>query len=361
MSNPALHLLTFALYSILAILFWRAQSAGNAEQQNRGALGFAVIVPLALHGWLLYDTLFIWGSLNLGLVYALSLILWLTVLVYWLARYFYPLSSLQTLVLPLAAVSTALPAIFPEAHILSQPASGLFDTHVLGAMLAYSLFTIAALHAGLISLVEKRLHHAKLPKVLRSLPPLLTMESLLFRVIGVGFVLLSITIASGMLFSEKIFGHPWQFSHKVLFGILSWGVFATCFDGTSSLRLARAYGGALDLERLRIPCIGLFGHPVRTRSPPAPLIRSPSNNPCHNSTIYRRIRALLALAEINLLGNHYGSYSSFSRRFEESSLFTTWWWRIPATVVTVVSSSASASTTRWQSKVLKVCASSWIA
>lgn len=231
MSNQVLPLLTFALYSVLAILFWRAQAAGNAEHQNRGALGFAVIVPLVLHGWSLYDTLFIWGALNLGLVYAVSLILWLTVLVYWLARFFYPLSSLQALVLPLAAVGAALPAIFPNPHIVAQPASGLFDTHVLMAMLAYSLFTIAALHAALMSLVEKRLHHARLPKVLQNLPPLLTMETLLFRVIGVGFILLTITVASGMLFSEKIFGHPWQFSHKVLFSLLSWGVFAVLLFG----------------------------------------------------------------------------------------------------------------------------------
>ncbi len=231
MSNQALQLLTFAFYTVLAILFWRAQAAGDAERQNRGLLGFLVVVPLALHGWLLYDTLFIWGALNLGLVYALSLILWLTVLVYWLARFFYPLSSLQTLVLPLAAVATALPAIFPEAHILSQPPSGLFDTHVLMAMLAYSLFTIAALHAALISLVEKRLHHARLPRVLQNLPPLLTMETLLFRVIGAGFVLLTITVVSGMLFSEQIFGHPWQFTHKALFGMLSWGVFAVLLLG----------------------------------------------------------------------------------------------------------------------------------
>jgi ABC-type uncharacterized transport system permease subunit len=82
-----------------------------------------------------------------------------------------------------------------------------------------------------MSLVEKRLHHAKMPKVLRNLPPLLTMETLLFRVIGVGFVLLTITVASGMLFSEKIFGHPLQFSHKVVFGLLSWGVFAILLLG----------------------------------------------------------------------------------------------------------------------------------
>ncbi|GAB1231900.1 cytochrome c biogenesis protein CcsA [Ferrigenium sp. UT4] len=231
MSNPVLYLLTFALYAVLAILFWRAQSAGSAEQQNRGALGFAVIVPLLLHGWLLYDTLFIWGTLNLGLAYALSLILWLTVLVYWLARRFYPIASLLTLMLPLAAIAAALPALFPSPRMLVQSPSGLFDTHVLMALLAYSLFTIAALHAGLIALVEKRLHHARMPEVLKSLPPLMTMETLLFRVIGTGFLILTVTVVSGFFFSDQIFGHPLQFTHKVLFGMLSWVVFGVLLLG----------------------------------------------------------------------------------------------------------------------------------
>jgi ABC-type uncharacterized transport system permease subunit len=34
-----------------------------------------------------------------------------------------------------------------------------------------------------------------------------------------------------MLFSEKIFGHPLQFSHMVLFGMLSWVVFAVLLLG----------------------------------------------------------------------------------------------------------------------------------
>ena len=83
----------------------------------------------------------------------------------------------------------------------------------------------------MISLVEKRLHHASLPRVLRSLPPLLTMESLLFRMIGLGFVLLTLTLVSGVLFSEEIFGKVWQLNHKVLFGLISWGVFAALLCG----------------------------------------------------------------------------------------------------------------------------------
>ncbi|MDP2852092.1 MAG: cytochrome c biogenesis protein CcsA, partial [Gallionella sp.] len=76
-----------------------------------------------------------------------------------------------------------------------------------------------------------RLHHATLPRVLQSLPPLLTMETLLFRMIGIGFALLTLTLASGVVFSEEIFGKAWQFNHKVLFGFVSWGVFAVLLWG----------------------------------------------------------------------------------------------------------------------------------
>ena len=103
MSNLPLYVITFLAYSVLAVYFWRAQSAGSIDVLNRGMIGHAVLLPLALHAYLLYSNLFSGGDLNLGLINALSLILWLTMLVYWVARFFYPIASLQTLVLPLAA------------------------------------------------------------------------------------------------------------------------------------------------------------------------------------------------------------------------------------------------------------------
>ncbi len=231
MPNLPLYLLTFVAYGVLAVFYWRAQLQGKDEAVVPRVLGYAILLPLVLHGYLLFITLWSGGSLNMGLVASISMILWLTMLVYWLAHFFYPLSSLKTLVLPLAAVASVLPALFPKAHPVLQATTWAFDAHVLVAMLAYSLFTIAALHAGLMSLVEKSLHRATLPRVLRNLPPLLTMETLLFRMIGAGFVLLTLTLASGMLFSEQIFGRPWQFNHKVLFGFIAWFVFATLLVG----------------------------------------------------------------------------------------------------------------------------------
>ena len=226
-----LYLMTFVAYAALAVYFLRAQLAGNAEKLNWGLLGNVVLLPLMLHGFLLYDRLWFAGTLNLGLAHVISLILWLTILVYWLGHFFFPLASLKTLVLPLAAVAAMLPLIFPGSRVVPQPYSWAFDAHVLAALLAYSLFIIAALHAGLMLLVEKSLHRARLPGWLKNLPPLLTMETLLFRIIGVGFVLLTLTLISGSIFSEQIFGKPWQFNHKVLFGIVSWAVYGMLLAG----------------------------------------------------------------------------------------------------------------------------------
>ncbi len=231
MSNLALSLLAFLAYGALAVFFWRAQFTGNGESLSRGVIGQAVLLPLVLQAYLLNEQLFFGGAINLGLINVISLILWLTMLVYWVARFFYPIASLQTLVLPLAAIGVLLPAIFPKEHPISGEISIALEAHIMAAMLVYSLLTIAALHASLMSLVEKRLHHATLPRILQALPPLLTMETLLFRIIGAGFIVLTLTLISGIVFSEQVFGKPLEFNHKMVFGFISWGVFAALLAG----------------------------------------------------------------------------------------------------------------------------------
>ena len=231
MSNLLLSLIVSAAYGVLAAYFWRAQGRGEEDALSRGATGHLVVIPLVLHGYLLIQSVFADGGFNMGMTNALSLIIWLTLVVYSMARFFYPIGGLQALVLPLAAVAVLLPELFPSVHQLENTGLFAFKAHIAAAMLAYSLFTIAMLHAVLISQVEKRLHHATLPRVLQSLPPLLTMETLLFRMIAIGFVLLTLTLASGVVFSEQIFGRLWRFNHEMLFGVISWGVFAVLLWG----------------------------------------------------------------------------------------------------------------------------------
>jgi ABC-type uncharacterized transport system permease subunit len=231
------------LYGALAMYFWRThwapagrQYAGaSPERENAGmpaaAEHFAVLVPLAMHAVLLGRSLFAGEGLHLGVANAISAILWLTVLIYWLGNFYYRLDGLQALVLPLAAAAALLPALMPPTPALPNTDLAAFKFHLLIAMLAYSLFTIASLHVALMALLERRLHDGSLSRVLQKLPPLLTMEALLFRIIWAGFVLLTLTLASGVVFSEELFGKPAQFNHKTVFGVMSWLIFASLLAG----------------------------------------------------------------------------------------------------------------------------------
>ncbi|RTL43258.1 MAG: cytochrome C biogenesis protein, partial [Rhodocyclaceae bacterium] len=119
----------------------------------------------------------------------------------------------------------------PAPHLLENTGSPLFRAHFVVAMLAYSLFTLAALHAMLMAIAERRLHGARLTRAFASLPPLLTMETLLFRLISIAFVLLTLTLGSGILFSEALFGKAFRFDHKTVFAIISWGIFGSLLVG----------------------------------------------------------------------------------------------------------------------------------
>ena len=204
----------------------RAHAAGAGSAEH-----YAVLLPLAMHGFLLGRSVFAPDGLHLGLANAISAILWLTVLIYWIGNFFYRLDGLQALVLPLAAVATLLPIVMPVPGVLPNTQFAAFKMHLLISLLAYSLFTIASLHVALMALVEKRLHDASVPQVLQQLPPLLTMEALLFRIIWAGFVLLTLTLATGVLFSEVLFGKAAPFTHKTVFGIVSWLIFAALLVG----------------------------------------------------------------------------------------------------------------------------------
>ena len=236
MSGILAYLAACLLYGLIGWHFWRTRWNAPARSADNAIIAagwerYAILVPLALHGYTLYQSVFSGVGLNFGVGSAVSSIVWLTAMIYWLSGFFYRLEGLQTLVAPVAAVAVLLPLAFPSLRPLANTDLPAFTAHISIAMLAYSLLTIAALHALLMAVVERRLHHPAMPTVLTNLPPLLAMEKLLFRIIWVGFVLLTLTLISGIVFSEEVFGQPLKFTHKTLFGIVSWGVFAALLAG----------------------------------------------------------------------------------------------------------------------------------
>ena len=236
MPDIVIHVVASALYAALALHFWntrwRAQTraSGGIQAWERAA----ILLPLALHGAILYSETFAGNELRFGFAYALSAMLWLAVLFYWLESFFYDLDAMQPPALALAALSVPLTALFPgRVAGAVYAASFEFRLHLVLAMLAYSLFTIAILHALLMAALERRLHRKDggAGVTMGALPPLLTLERLLFRLIGAAFLLLTLTLATGIAFSETLFGRAMRFDHKTVFAVLSWLTFGSLLAG----------------------------------------------------------------------------------------------------------------------------------
>lgn len=229
------HIAAALLYAGLGYHFWHTR--WNDAGKPLDSLPMqpwercAIAVALLLQGTGLYDELFSSGSLRFSFSLAASLMLWLAVLIYWLESFMARMEGMQPMVLPLAAACAAAPVAFPQVHLVANAGATGFKLHFLAAMLAYSLLTLSALHAIFMGFTENALHKRTLTRSLASLPPLLTMEALLFKMLGLGFVLLTLAVGSGVFFSERLFGKPFAFDHKTLFAFASWGIFATLLIG----------------------------------------------------------------------------------------------------------------------------------
>lgn len=234
MSLILLHLLPATFYVALAAFSLHRPAISSPNRRQLSAL--LLLCALSSHAFVLGQTMLDSGSIHFGLSIALSLTLWLAMVVYSLESVVRPIKPLLAVASLVAAAFSLLPALSPGRPHVLEAGNWAFRMHIVVAMLAYSLFTLAVFHSLLIAAAERHLHGAGAAGKEASLPPLLTLERLLFRLIGIAFAFLTLTVASGVLFSEQIFGKPFSFTHKAVFGIAAWLLFAT-------LLLGRRYRG----------------------------------------------------------------------------------------------------------------------
>jgi ABC-type uncharacterized transport system permease subunit len=112
----------------------------------------------------------------------------------------------------------------------SVPNTVLANAHIGVALLASGIFVAAFLLALTLWLQARRLRSANLGLMSR-LPAVLVLERMLFRVLTLGFGLLTLLILSGMFFGEQVWGRSLIFNHKVVLTLWAWLVFAVLLAG----------------------------------------------------------------------------------------------------------------------------------
>lgn len=231
MNSPFINLLAMALYLSVAYLLWRDLRRG-ARTAGAARLGIFTLAAGAvlLHGAILYSGFLRENALDLGLTNAISLVAWTMALTFLVTALSRPIESLGVLIMPVAAVTLLGEWLWPLGHQLIQNSTPLSSAHIVISLLAYSLLSVAVVQSLMLAWQERQLRSHQPSRFLQSLPPLETMESLMFGMIGLGFLLLTLTLVSGIFFSEE-FGQALRFNHHIVLSMISWVVFAVLLIG----------------------------------------------------------------------------------------------------------------------------------
>ncbi|MBV1877221.1 MAG: cytochrome c biogenesis protein CcsA [Pseudomonadales bacterium] len=245
-----------SIYGVLACTFYLASALTQyiglkhkvASQQKIVKLTAALAI--ILHGAFSYQEIYTAAGINIGFFPMISLTSLAITSVVMLSSLRRPVENLLIVLLPFATFTVFL-SLWQDGSYKprSDIGSGIFF-HIALSVIAYGLLTTAALQAALLSIGDYELKHRKLA-VLRSMPPLQTMESLLFELITAGLCFLSLSIISGFIFLNNM-ALPGLIHHTsitlaawMVFSILIWGRLKLGWRGSLASRWTLAGFGLL--------------------------------------------------------------------------------------------------------------------
>lgn len=189
------------------------------------ALGLGALLA---HGLALYGHMGLPETLNLGLLEAASLANWLICAFILMASLRHSTLNLTVLLFPLAAITLLFSQFTSSGAFAIEGRNGLFF-HIIVSLSAYSLFALASVQALLLAAQNHQLKQRHISGLIAVLPPLQTMERLLFELLFAGQLLLSLGILSGFIFLDNMFATGML--HKTLLSLAAWVTFGLLLLG----------------------------------------------------------------------------------------------------------------------------------
>ena len=225
MDNTIFTPITILLYFAISGYQFLLLKKQDDDQAKRLAL--FTIVPLACHGWLLYQSIDTEFGQNLSIFNVFSMTFWLVSMLIIFSSVKRKLGILVMTVLPITGLSLLASQSIGHQYLIDASAPG-YLAHTLISLAAISVISLAAIQSLFVSVLDSRLKHHPAPTV-RGIPALQDMEKFLYILIWTGFILLSFSILTAILFMPRT-GAPIPL-HKPILSISSWLVFATFLVG----------------------------------------------------------------------------------------------------------------------------------
>lgn len=242
-ASELLNLMTALITALLAAVSYLAATAllassalkkarasgSNANANNRNHWRMPAAVAVLFGGVLCWQLMIKTNGMQLSVGNSATLVCWTMTLLLVVLSLRSHIENIGLVLFPMAAVVGLVTAIRPQTGIAIAHSSVGLQLHIVSSLLAYSLLSIAALQALFLALQEKRLRTHNTDGWLAAMPPMQSMEQWLFQLIAAGFLLLSLSLASGLIFLDNVFAQ--HLLHKLVFSVAAWLVFAVLLWG----------------------------------------------------------------------------------------------------------------------------------
>jgi ABC-type uncharacterized transport system permease subunit len=228
------HIAAAILYTALSLYFIHRFIKQQAPSSSSALC--LICIAILLKGIGLYQGMVLADGINLAIHNMLSLVTFSVNTLVLISSLRKPLHSLFILLLPISTVTAVIAILLEHPYLTSHINHKAYvslsigiSLHILLSVIAYSLLFAAVLQALLLSWQNYRLKHKHIGGITKHLPPLQTMETLLFELIWVGVILLTIGLIFGVYYIDNIFSQ--HLAHKTILSLIAWVIFATLLCG----------------------------------------------------------------------------------------------------------------------------------
>ncbi len=220
----ALAITLFALYAASAWVMLRSVVRPQLEP-----LAWALSLgALVAHSDAIVHMMRINGPFSIGLFEAISLLAWTLAVLGCLICIERQNRVLGAILLAAAAFGAAVTDAGRNYAEATAPGWEL-TAHILLSMAAAALLFAAAVTAGLLVFLDRRLRTRRIADLPSALPPLDALEKVMFRLIGAGFVLLTLSLFTGFVFVTNLFTQ--HLIHKTVLSLIAWTIFGVLLIG----------------------------------------------------------------------------------------------------------------------------------
>ncbi|KAA0456425.1 MAG: cytochrome C biogenesis protein [Candidatus Thioglobus sp.] len=215
-------------YLLSALLLMRFFTKYDEKHRHQKSVFLILSFAIIAHALTFANFWSAGNGVFFGLANSASFVAWVVAVLLFLSSISKPVHALGILVYPLTAAALIFDILSPDsttAKILSLSIA----SHILLSITAYALLALAACQSVLLKIQQHYLHAKDINSFISKLPPLQTMEALLFQNLRIGFYLLTLSLISGFIFIDDIFAQ--HLIHKTVLSLSAWVIFATLVIG----------------------------------------------------------------------------------------------------------------------------------